>query len=588
MAHYWYRKPKAILSLALLFGLALAIACGAAEKAAPTTAPAAAKAPATAATPIATKAAPAATAVPTAAPAPTTGTGLIRAPEANPQRGGIFKQAVLSNPAHHDLHQCATLACIAPMAPMFDNLVRFSPFEPGLTVVIPDLAKSWDVSADGLTYTFRLRDGVKFHDGTPFSADDVKATFDRIIFPPKGVFSARKANLEAVKEVKVIDPLTVQLVLREPRGFLLQVLALSWNTIESKKVLEANNNDLKRAKGRPGTGPFKFLDQRQDEFWKYEKNRDYWNPDLPYVDGMETLSTNFGPPTAAVFLAGQVDYAYGIDPISAKRASGTKGFNVSVVKSPSFLAFWPNHTKKPFNDVRVRKAMDLVLNKAAINKAQEDIQTPSQEGWLTHVDPLFAAYWEKAKNQPGYRVPTADDIAEAKRLMGEAGYAGGLKNVGLIVRDVPFQTAWAPVVQALLKQHLNIETNITVSPGGNIYEVLNAGDFDLALQATGMDLAAVQNYWQLLFRTGGDQNWERYSSPEFDAIFDKIIKEGDRTKVAELVRQGIQILDRDVPISIWSGGASWQGWTDRLKGHRIELKAIGYDPDRWETVWLQK
>lgn len=580
--HFW---PRLILLALPATLLAIAVACGSSAPGTPKPQATSVAAPAATTGPTAAAKAPAA---PAAAPAATSRVGLLRPPEANPKRGGILKIGGLADLAHYDLHQCATLACIYPMGAMFDNLVRFSPFESGLTVVIPDLAKSWEISSDELTYTFHLRDGVKFHDGTPFSADDVKATLDRIIFPPVGVFSARKGNFEAVKEVKVVDPMTVQVILKEPRGFLLQALALSWNVIESKKVLEANNYDLKRARSRPGTGPFKLVDLKPNELWKYEKNQNYWNPELPYVDGIEITVLNFGPPTGAAFLAGQLDYAYGIDPLTAKRAEGTQGYKVSIVKSPSFLAFWPNHEKKPFGDARVRKAMNLVLNKAAIMKAQEDIQTPSPEGWLTHVDPLFPAYWEKAKNQPGHRVPTAEDITAAKKLMAEAGYADGIKNVKLIVRGVPFQEAWAPVVQALLKQYLNIETNITVLPGGLIYETMNKGDFDLALQATGMDLATVQNYWALMYRTGGDQNWERYSSPEFDALFTKILRESNPAKFAELVRQGIEILDRDVPNSIWSGGASWQGWKDSTKGHKIWLSAIGYDPRRYETWWLDK
>jgi len=471
---------------------------------------------------------------------------------------------------------------------MFDNLLRFSPFEPGLTVVIPDLAKSWEMSPDGLTYTFHLRDGVKFHDGTPFSADDVKATFDRIIFPPPGVVSFRKDSFDAVKEVKVVDPLTVRFSLSEPRGSLLQVVALSWNTIESKKVLEANNYDLKRARGRPGTGPFKFQDQRAGEFWKFERNSSYWNPELPYVDGIELTSLAFGPPTGAAFLAGQLDFAYGIDPVTAQRAKGIKGLNTSVVRTPAFFGLWPNMDHKPFGDVRVRQALNLVLNKDAINKAMEEIQVPDPVGWLAASDPRAPAYWGQAKNQPGWRTPTSEDIATAKGLMAEAGYADGIKNVDFKVRQIPFQEAWAPVVQALLKQTLNIETKITVSQAAIHYEIMTKGDFDIATQATGMDLAIVQNYWGLLFKTGGAQNWERYSNPDFDVLFHKILVESDPNKLTDLVGQGIKLLDRDVPIIIWSGSGTLQGWKDRLKGHRMELRATGYDPNRWDTAWLGK
>jgi len=569
------------MALAVLL-LTTAVACGTAEPKPTSTVAAPAPAPA------ATKPAAAAPAVPTAAPTPTAKSLTLRAPEANPKRGGTLKVGNLADLAHYDLHQCATLACSAPLVPMFDGLVRFDPFEKGFTVVAPDLARSWEVSGDGLTYTFHLRDGVKFHDGTPFSADDVKATYDRIIFPPAGVVSFRKDLLDTVKEIKVIDPLTVQFILKEPRGFLLQAIALTWNTIESKKVLEANTSDLKRAKGRPGTGPFIFVDHKPGEIWRYERNQKYWNAEVPYVDRLEVLHFNRGAPVGAAFLAGQVDIADGLDPESFARANKAKGFVAYEYVPPGIHGLWINQEHKPFNDVRVRKAMNLVLNKAAIIKAMDGVQAATQEGWLVAADPLFPAYWEKAKNQPGWRVPIAEDIAEAKRLMAAAGYADGLKNVDFKTRDVPFQQAWSPVVQALLKQQLNIETKITVSQAAIHYEVMNKGDFDIATQATGMDLTATQVYWPVLFRTGAAQNWSRYSNPEMDALLDKLVRERDEAKVAALVRQGIEILDRDVPTIFWSVSVVQHGWRDYVKGHRFELKAHAYDQMRYETVWLDK
>jgi peptide/nickel transport system substrate-binding protein len=128
----------------------------------------------------------------------------------------------------------------------------------GGKTVIPDLAYQWEVSSDGLTYTFHLRDGVTFHDGAPLTAEDVKASFDHIIFPPAGILSPRKSVFDAVKEVTVVDPLTVQFVLSAPRGFFLEAIASGWNVIYRKKTLEDNHFDLKRLKIAPGTGPFIF------------------------------------------------------------------------------------------------------------------------------------------------------------------------------------------------------------------------------------------------------------------------------------------------------------------------------------------
>ena len=135
------------------------------------------------------------TAIPATATPPT---AMLRAPESHPKYGGVLRWAGLADAPFFDLHQCDTAACATPLEPMYNTLLRYSPLDGGKTV-IPDLAYQWAVSSDGLTYTFHLRDGVTFHDGAPLTADDVKASFDHIIFPPPGILSPRKSVFDAVK-----------------------------------------------------------------------------------------------------------------------------------------------------------------------------------------------------------------------------------------------------------------------------------------------------------------------------------------------------------------------------------------------------
>src|SRR3989454_8575511 len=179
--------------------------------------------------------------------------GLLRAPEPSPKRGGILRWGGLANSTLYDLHQTGTIANMGPQAPMYDLLVQVDPVH--WDKVIPDLAKSWTISEDGLTYTFYLREGVKFHDGSPLTAEDVVASFNHILFPPPGVLSPRQGLFDAVKEVVATGPLTVEFRLTEPRGFLLRGLAAGVNVIMRKQTLEENNYDLRRGPGDPGTGP---------------------------------------------------------------------------------------------------------------------------------------------------------------------------------------------------------------------------------------------------------------------------------------------------------------------------------------------
>src|SRR2546422_654968 len=161
--------------------------------------------------------------VPAAPPTPEPAdAGVLRAPEPNPKRGGVLKWGGLANSTLYDLHQTGTIANMGPQAPMYDLLVQVDPVH--WDKVIPDLAQSWTISEDGLTYTFSLREGVKFHDGAPLTAEDVVASFHHIISPPAGVLSPRQGLFDAVKEVVATGPLTVEFRLTEPRGFFVRAL----------------------------------------------------------------------------------------------------------------------------------------------------------------------------------------------------------------------------------------------------------------------------------------------------------------------------------------------------------------------------
>src|SRR3954470_11559769 len=140
----------------------------------------------------------------------------LAAPEANPKRGGTLRYGITMRPPHFDIHQSGTINNLGSQACMFDNLIRRDPRDSGKTI-IPDLAHSWEISKDGKTYTFLLRKGVQFHDGAELTADDVKATFDRIAKPPQGISIPRSVLFRAVGEITAPDKYTVQFKLSEPR-----------------------------------------------------------------------------------------------------------------------------------------------------------------------------------------------------------------------------------------------------------------------------------------------------------------------------------------------------------------------------------
>jgi peptide/nickel transport system substrate-binding protein len=216
----------------------------------------------------------------------------LKAAEPNPKPGGVLRVGLTNRPPHFDVHQSGTFNNLGAQGCMFDNLIRRDPRDSGKTI-IPDLAHSWEISKDGKTYSFKLREGVQFHDGAELTSEDVKATFDRIVKPPSGVSIPRSVLFKAVGEIKAPDKNTVQFVLAEPRpvNFMMSAIASGWNVILRKKILEDNQYNLRKVEVYPGTGPFKHNRRVENEVWVMEKNKNYWNKGLPYLDGVEFYHT---------------------------------------------------------------------------------------------------------------------------------------------------------------------------------------------------------------------------------------------------------------------------------------------------------
>ena len=246
------------------------------------------------------------------------------------RRGGTLRFGVHTAPAHFDVHQSGTVANIGAQSPMYDYLIRRDPRD-GQTI-IPDLAQRWEISPDGKKYTFHLRRGVKFHDGADFTAEDVKATYERIASPPKGVVIPRTPLFSAVTDIVALDPYRIEFRLKEarPRPFMLGAFASGWNIIVRKKTLEDNAGNLRQVMAYPGTGPFRHVSRKDKEVWIMERNPDYWNKGLPYVDRLEVYHMPpFSPELGSALLTGKLDYGRLLDPVSWRKAKETPGMTAA-------------------------------------------------------------------------------------------------------------------------------------------------------------------------------------------------------------------------------------------------------------------
>src|SRR5919199_1016330 len=189
-----------------------------------------------------------------------------------PRSGGVLRVALAGDPPSLDMHQEQTFMVDIPMSPVYNTLVMFDPHN--YPKVIGDLAKEWAVSADGLTYTFPLHQGVKFHDGSELTSADVKASWDRIVFPPEGVISQRRSNYQMIKSIEAPDRNTVIFRLHHPSPSFLTSLAHPANFIYAKKYLNSDAHYYKTH--TVGTGPFKLKNYVRGSVIELERNPDYF------------------------------------------------------------------------------------------------------------------------------------------------------------------------------------------------------------------------------------------------------------------------------------------------------------------------
>jgi len=521
------------------------------------------------------------------APVPASAQDMTVRPEAGARRGGTLRYAVHNAPAHFDVHQSGTVANIGPQSPMYDTLLRRSPKD-GQTI-IPDLAWKWDISPDNRKYTFHLRKGVKFHDGADFTAADVKATYERIARPPKGVVIPRTPLFATVGDIVVVDPHTIEFRMTEPRpkAYMLGAFASGWNIIVRKKTLEENQGNLRQVMNYPGTGPFRHVSRKDKEVWIMERNPGYWNKGLPLIDRLEVYHfLPFTPELGASLLSGRVDYARLLDPVTWRKAREMKGVTAAAFNQSVIQAFWTNMQKnKALADRRVRRAIHLAMDRHTLVEVVKDT-APMQVGGFVYPFHEMSTPRAELEKKLGYQRDVTAAVQEARRLMKEAGYGGGIKNLDFVVRDIPTFKLWAVAIQAMLKEHLNIECNLRVVQTSVWFDEAQAGNFDLAISAIVSTLMDPSDIFSAWYGKDGPQNYSRWTNPAFHDVASQVEREIDDNKRRQLVRKAEDMLEQDPPLIPVAYEQIYDAWYNKVRGQNPSTYFGIYDVVRWDQVWL--
>jgi len=452
-----------------------------------------------------------------------------------PRRGGILLAVIAAEPPSLDPHQESTFANIQLVAPFYSLLLQFDPLN--FSKIIGDLATEWKISPDGRTYTFKIRQGVRFHDGSPLTAADVKASYDKIIFPPEGVRSTRKTGYSVVERVEAPDPGTVVFRLKAPSASLLANLASPWNVIFPKKYLDKDPNYFKT--NVVGSGPFKFKSYTRGSTLEGERNPDYLVKDRPYLDGFKFFISTETSVRAAAIRSGRAYIEFrdlpGAEVEAIKKQLGDK---VAVQETP-VTAHWGiavNTTVKPFNDVRVRKALTLGLDRYTMSKVLYSLNGLKHIGAAMRPGSEWAMSEAELQKFPGFGKDIEKSRVEARRLLAEAGYPNGLKVV-LKNRNIrlPYQDLAVFVIQEWRKigveaEHRPLETAAWFADGQN------TGNFELII-APPVRFMDDPDVWINRYVTGDTENWGRVSDPRLDDLFARQTRELDPVQRKKLVNE---------------------------------------------------
>ena len=376
------------------------------------------------------------------------------APAQMPQRGGELKFAVSAEPPNYDCHANTSFAFIHPVRPHYNTLLKFD--APNYPKIIGDLAASWTVSRDGLSYTFKLREGVKFHDGSALTSADIKASYDRIRDPQGGARSVRKAAYADIASIETPDRLTVVIKLKKANASMLANLASPWDCIYSAAKLKEDPKFPERS--ILGTGPFTFVEHMRGSHWVGKRFDSYFMKGQPYLDSYRAIFIK-GAPMVNALAAGEVMIEFrGHSPADRDRILGTLKDSAAVMETPWVcnLVVSFNARKKPFDDVRVRKALSLAIDRWGGAEALQKIALVRHVGGVLRPGYELAISRAELEKLPGFSRDVDASRAEARRLLKEA----GADNLAFKLTNRNVAMPYTPVGVFLVDQWRQIGLNV--------------------------------------------------------------------------------------------------------------------------------
>ena len=512
------------------------------------------------------------------------------AAEETPKRGGTLTFMIpADSPPSFDAHREETYATIHSAAPFYSTLIHVDPNDPSVTgPLVCDLCTEMPQPTDGgKTYTFKIRDGVKFHDGTPLTAYDIAASWSKIIFPPEGVASARQSNFVMVDKVEAPDPQTVVFRLKFATDAFLPALADPFAWIYSKAKLDKDIHWYE--KNIEGSGPFKFVSYDTGQSIKGERNPDYYHKGLPYLDGFVGIYADKQVTRVDAIRSDRAQIEFrGFPPAVRDELVGALGDQITVQTGDWNCGgiLTPNHKRKPFDDVRVRRALTLAIDRWGSAPDLAKVAIVRTVGGITFPGSPLAATKEELQQLAGYWPDIEKSRAEARRLLKEAGQENLSFELLNRTVDQPYKYYGIWAVDQWAK--IGVKVTQRVVPTGPWFQAQRDGNFDITTEGNCQNvvnpLADVGKY---LPHTVSPSNYGYFDDPQEVEIYDKLLRELDKSKQRALLRQlEKRILDDQAH-------AIYLLWWQRIVPHRSYVKGWKISPSHYlnqdlATVWLDQ
>ena len=520
---------------------------------------------------------------------------------AEPKKGGVLDFVVGSKIPSYDGHAETTFGMIHPIRPFYSLLIRVNPENPqSPTDFVCDTCEGkvnleGDPGSGGKQYTFKLRSGIKFHDGTPMNSADVLATFNKIIFPPEGVRSSRKAFFSMVESVTAPDDSTIQFKLKYPSGAFLGAIAMPFNFIYAKKDIERKDPDGKdplygmkwHQKNINGTGAFSFVQHQPGAFVEGKRHDGYHHAGKPYLDGFKAISA---PQMSKRVQAIRGDRAAiefrGFPPKqrdSLIDALGADGVTVQTSDWNCSLLYTLNEEDAQFKDARIRRALNLAVDRWSAQKTLSQIAIVKTAAGIVFPSHPLAATKEELQKLDGFGPDIAKSRQAAKALLKAAGKPNlefTLNNRGV---DQPYRYIATWLIGEWKKIGIKVKQNVV--PTAQWFAAMRSGKFEATTDANCQSIVnPLIDVSKLL--PGAPNNRSRYTDAEISKLFEDMNRAATLDEQRKIMREYERLI-------VNGGHVGLTLWWNKINPHRSYVKGWKIAPSHYlnqhlDNVWIDK